>query len=135
MDVETHRATIEFQKKDDHLIVTVDSHEDDQGHAYLNVHLERPVSMTLESTNFPVHPGVLMSYNPRLSRIHFTEMIHEFHFPWNPVHVQESRWNLFRDLDQQGAVLETACRIEPAEFTWRVGEYAEMETYPTAVAR
>jgi len=133
LSFQTHRATIEFEQKGHRLIVTVDSQEDDQGHAYLSVDLERPVSMTLESAHFPVHPGILMSHDKWLSRIHFTEMIHDLLFPWNPVHIQEARWNLFRDLDQEQAVLETAFRIEPAEFTWRVGEYAEMQSHTTAV--
>jgi len=131
---EIHRSAIEFRQKENRLIVTVDSQQDDQGHAYLSVALEEPATMALESWDLLTHPGLLISRDKWLSRVHFAEMIHDSLFPWKPVEVQEARWNLFRNLDQEQAVLEMACRIEPAEFTWTVGEYAEMQTHPTAVA-
>ncbi len=124
---ETHRASIEFVHKKNRLIVTVDSQEDDRGHAYLSVDLERPVPVAPESARLPAYPVILMSVDRWLSRVHFTEMLPDSFFPWKPVHVQESRWNLLRDLDQEQATLESAWRMEPGEFTWAVGLTTDLE--------
>jgi len=130
---DVHRAAIEFHRKDHRLILAVDSLEDDRGHAYLSAYLERPACGMLESAQMFRYPGALLSPDRWLSRIHSTEMIHDSLFPWKAVHVREARWNLFRTLDQETAVLETACLIEPGEFTWRVGESIETVVEPAAV--